>query len=239
MSRLILVRHGQASFFSDDYDKLSPVGERQSRLLGEYWAEQDTTIDLAYCGTLERQRRTGEVVGETLTARGGDWPEIRVLPGLDEYHADAIMERLLPELKSRDERFRDLDDGLRNAADGKERYRAFHRLLEAVMAEYVSGNYESTGFEPWPAFRDRVREALGTIIQEAGSGATAAVFSSGGPIGIAVQTVLEAPDIKAAELNWRIHNASLTQFTFSGRRISLDSFNSVTHLTDPELLTYR
>ena len=32
MSRLFHVRHGQASFFSDDYDKLSDLGERQARV---------------------------------------------------------------------------------------------------------------------------------------------------------------------------------------------------------------
>ena len=35
MSELVLVRHGQASFFSDDYDQLSPLGELQSQTLGQ------------------------------------------------------------------------------------------------------------------------------------------------------------------------------------------------------------
>ena len=35
MSRLILVRHAQASFFSKDYDQLSPLGEVQAAALGE------------------------------------------------------------------------------------------------------------------------------------------------------------------------------------------------------------
>ena len=37
MSMLHLVRHGQASFGADDYDKLSELGWQQSRRLGEYW----------------------------------------------------------------------------------------------------------------------------------------------------------------------------------------------------------
>ena len=38
MSRLFVIRHGQASFLADDYDQLSPLGEEQGRALGAYWA---------------------------------------------------------------------------------------------------------------------------------------------------------------------------------------------------------
>ncbi len=51
--------------------------------------------------------------------------------------------------------------------------------------------------------------------------------------------MLRAPEVVAVELNWRIRNASTTQFTYSGQRIALDNFNLVHHLTEPELLTYR
>ena len=37
MSVLLLVRHGQASWGSADYDVLSDRGHEQSRLLGRHW----------------------------------------------------------------------------------------------------------------------------------------------------------------------------------------------------------
>jgi hypothetical protein len=37
MGRLLLIRYAQASFLSQNYDKLSDLGEKQARLLGEYW----------------------------------------------------------------------------------------------------------------------------------------------------------------------------------------------------------
>jgi broad specificity phosphatase PhoE len=49
---------------------------------------------------------------------------------------------------------------------------------------------------------------------------------------------LQAPDIKAADLNWRVHNCSVTRYTFSGERVSLDTFNDVSHLP-PGMHTYR
>jgi broad specificity phosphatase PhoE len=58
------------------------------------------------------------------------------------------------------------------------------------------------------------------------------VFTSAGPIGVAVQTVLGAKDPIAMELNWRIRNCSLTEFVFTRSRISLDAFNATPHLRE-------
>jgi broad specificity phosphatase PhoE len=150
-----------------------------------------------------------------------------------------MMTSLLPELREQDRRFAQLEREFNDAQDGKEKYRAFHRLLSAVMEKWIEGNHAANGLIPWTRFRDSVRDAMKQIVSREGSGRRVAVFSSGGVIGVSVQTVLEAPDRMAAELNWRIHNASVTEFTFSGRRIALDCFNAVPHLADPELLTYR
>ena len=239
MSKLMLVRHGQASFFSDDYDKLSEMGLRQSRVLGEHWVERGEVFDEVYVGTLQRQRETGEAVREVFDAAGRDWPVHEVLPGLDEYPADEITDSLLPLLCERDEGFVRLKSDFDGAAEGPERYRTFHRLLAAVMAEWIGGEYEANGLMRWTEFRDGVRSALGDIMARTGRGRRVVVFSSGGPIGVAVQSALQAPDVMAAELNWRIHNCSVTEITFSGARVALDCFNVVGHLTDPELLTYR
>lgn len=239
MSKLVLVRHGQASFFSDDYDRLSEMGERQSRALAEYWLKSGVAFDEVYTGTLVRQKRTAEVIGDAFRDAGQPWPRHEVLPGLDEYPADSMMESLLPKLRTQDARFARLDEEFRRAGDGKEKYRSFHRLLSAVMEQWIEGSHAHNGLMPWSQFRDGVRAAISEIIAREGGGRRIAVFSSGGVIGVGVQTVLQAPDRMAAELNWRIHNASVTEFTFSGPRIALDCFNTVSHLTDTELLTYR
>lgn len=240
MSKLVLVRHGQASFFADDYDKLSEMGERQARALAEHWLRTGEAFDEVYTGTLERQRRTAEVVGEAFTDAGQPWPKADVLPGLDEYPADDIMEHLLPRLAEHNQHVRQLQQDFETAESGVEKYRTFHRLLAAVMDEWIEGAYAGNGLMPWAAFRDGVRDAVRAIMNKEGSGRRVAVFSSGGVIGVSVQSVMQAPDRMAAELNWRIHNCSLTEFTFSGPRVSLDCFNAVPHLLhEPELLTYR
>ena len=37
MTTIYLIRHGQASFGAESYDKLSPNGELQATLLGQYF----------------------------------------------------------------------------------------------------------------------------------------------------------------------------------------------------------
>ena len=45
MSTLYLVRHGQASFGTDNYDRLSAIGEEQARELGRYFVASGERID--------------------------------------------------------------------------------------------------------------------------------------------------------------------------------------------------
>ena len=239
MSVLFVVRHGQASFLADDYDQLSPMGVEQSRVLGSFWAENEVEVDEVYSGSLIRQRQTAEAAGESFTGAGKPWPQIQILEGLNEYDADRLMVDLLPELVDKHEQVRRLSQEFEQAEEERDRYRTFHRLLETLMAFYIAGEYESRGFETWRQFHDRVTGALDQIRSRGGRGRRVAVFTSGGPIGVSVQTTLEAPEQQAGEINWRVYNASVTGFTFRADRISLDQFNSIGHLTTDRLRTYR
>ncbi len=53
MSRLFLIRHGQASFLSDNYDQLSETGESQAQALGEELTADNIVFDAVFCGDLE------------------------------------------------------------------------------------------------------------------------------------------------------------------------------------------
>ena len=246
MSTLYVVRHGQAQFFSDDYDQLSDLGVQQGRALGEYWSAQGVMPDAIYTGTLVRQRKTAAAAADSAALIGHIWPQPIELPGLDEYPADDIMEKLLPALRQGNPRIDQLAVAFETAAGEQDRYRSFHRLLEAVMARWVANDYGDpasgaasvNALVSWEQFSDGVRAAVSRSMSDAASGSTIAVFTSGGPVGVSVQTVLDAPQMKAAELNWRVYNCSVTRFAFSGSRVVLDSFNGTAHL-DSEMLTYR
>ena len=57
MSKILLVRHGQASFGAADYDNLSPTGHEQSRVLGEALAARGLTADVVVAGEMRRSAR--------------------------------------------------------------------------------------------------------------------------------------------------------------------------------------
>lgn len=240
MSVLYLVRHGQASFLTENYDRLSDKGVEQSRLLGEFWAGAGVNVTHAYSGSLQRQRHTADAVRTHILDQGTHFPDTEIIEGLNEYPADKMIELLVPALRHDNADIATNASAFEAAQTEQLRYRYIHRLLEAVMRAWVGGHYDvaNTDLPSWPTFSGGVRSALTKVMRDAPSGSHVAVFTSGGPIGIAVQTVLEAPQHKAAELNWRVHNASVTRMTFSGSRISLDGFNHVEHL--PEIMrTYR
>jgi broad specificity phosphatase PhoE len=65
------------------------------------------------------------------------------------------------------------------------------------------------------------------------------VFTSGGPIGLAVQSSVQAPARSFLDVNWRVRNTSITQFVFDRSRITLDCFNAIPHLDEVSLWTYR
>ena len=60
MASLYLIRHGQASFGSANYDQLSPLGQRQADVSGQFFADVGLYFADAVSGDLSRQRETGE-----------------------------------------------------------------------------------------------------------------------------------------------------------------------------------
>jgi broad specificity phosphatase PhoE len=238
MSMLTLVRHGQASFFAADYDNLSALGQEQSRRLGDFWLRRGDAFDEVFTGPRARQQQTAELVGARFAAAGCPWPVPHVLPDLDEYDLAGFLHTLAPDLVRRDAKFAGLVEAYRQGLNGPEGGSRFQHMFERLTLHWQTAP-ALDGVEGWPAFRDRVQRGLRRVVQGPGRGRRVAVFTSGGFIGAAVHLALDAPDRAALEVNWRVRNCSLTEFVFSGDRLSLDSFNNVPHLEDPELWTYR
>jgi broad specificity phosphatase PhoE len=86
--------------------------------------------------------------------------------------------------------------------------------------------------ETWHQFHARVERAR-LAIQRTG-GKRVLVVSSGGPIAVTAQQVLQAPAATAIALNMQIRNSSICQYVFNDTAMSLVSFNSVPHLERAE-----
>jgi broad specificity phosphatase PhoE len=202
MSTLVLVRHAQAKPFEKDSDRLSATGEQQAIALGEFWKARNIRFDEVYSGTLRRHTHTAELAGcENFQTR----------PEFNEYDATGILGAL-----QRDEPI--LDN------------RELQKRFEEAMPQWMAGTFQVPGLETWQAFRERVQRGFRNLLEQDGPSRRVAVFTSAGPIGVAVQTVVGAKEPMAMELNWRIRNCSLTEFVFTRARVSLDSFNATPHL---------
>jgi broad specificity phosphatase PhoE len=74
-----MIRHGQASFGSENYDRLSQKGRIQARVVAEYLEAAGISADLIYSGEMKRQTGTAAARvfarhRKTGQATAGYWP---------------------------------------------------------------------------------------------------------------------------------------------------------------------
>lgn len=213
MGTLYLVRHGQASFGADNYDQLSPLGERQCEQLGRYFRERGLRFEAALVGSLQRQRQSlaGIERGLGQALASSTWT------GLNEYDPAALVQCVHPAPLPR--------------ADTPERVRQHFRLLREALALWMDGRLSPYGMPGYADFAAGVRAALDQVrSQHSGD---VLLVSSGGPISTAVGLVLGTPHAATIELNLRIRNSSVTEFAFTPKRHMLVGYNAVPHLEDP------
>jgi len=239
MSRLYLVRHAQASFLEQTYDKLSHLGETQSQLLGEFWARHKLVFDRVGTGPCVRQKDTAAIVAAAYAKINLAFPDILVMPEFDEYQGEAVMEHCLPTLLESDREIRTLQNAFQASADPQSRRRTFQKLFEAVIGKWVDEQISSNGVEPWRDFAARVNSGLAKFLAKGGQNERVAIFTSGGPIGLAVQRALDLSSQNALRVSWMAQNSSFGEFLFSNDRFTMSTFNSVPHLDDPAMQTYR
>lgn len=221
MGTLYLVRHGQASFGADDYDLLSPRGERQCRLLGEYLCARGHRFEAVLRGTLRRHAQSLDALAEGLPGL----PAALEWPGLNEYDSAAIVGAIHP--------------GPLQPPTTPELYRYHFRLLREGLQRWMAGEVQPPGMPSYAEFRGGVVAALDHV-RRAYEGPVL-VVSSGGPISTAVGHVLDTPAQTTIELNLRIRNSALTEFAFTPKRHMLVTYNTLPHLDDPalaDLVTY-
>jgi broad specificity phosphatase PhoE len=73
-------------------------------------------------------------------------------------------------------------------------------------------------------------------------GSRVLVSTSGGVIAMALQRALQLPDSQTIATNWMVKNSSVTRLVYGRGKVSLATFNSLSHLEVPawrELITFR
>jgi broad specificity phosphatase PhoE len=230
MGTIYMVRHGQAAFGTDDYDRLTQIGFEQARLLGMHFGLRQIRFDAIFMGLLRRHAETAQGIFETYPL-ADEVPSPERFSGLNEYSSDALLlaftgTRVAPDPAA--ER--------RDPLIVRERF----RLVRQALLAWTEDRLRPVGLPLWRAFQDAAVAVLVEARQRFPNG-NVLMISSGGPIAATVAAALNAPAQTAVELNLHMRNSSVTEFTFSARRHSLVCFNALPHLDthpDASLVTY-
>ena len=235
MANLLVIRHGQASFGSENYDQLSPLGQRQADLTGTFLRQVGTHLSTAYSGDLWRQVETGQRVLEGLESP----PELIVDPRFNEVQTDEQIEMMMPRLTEQNADFAKL------VAMMDKDTKSLQKIIETVFNYWVSPECDSTGIQSWSDYSNGVISAFEGAMASAESGTNTAIFTSGGTIATIVGHVLKLTSDRVYEFYEPVLNCSITRIIFNSRKCSLSTFNDVGHLhlvgaqLSERLVTYR
>lgn len=221
MAELVLVRHAQASFGSDDYDRLSELGWQQSRWLGDHFRAMDQPFDHVVIGGQRRHRETAQGIAETL----GLDREPEVMAGLNEYDFVSVLAAFM--------------EGREMPAEANDDRRAHFRLLRDALTAWSRDEIKGPLPERWSDFEARVAGALGRLARRGDE--RILVVSSGGPISMTLKRVLEVTPDMMIRLNLQMKNTGYSRCLANGQAVFLNLFNATPHLDAPErahALTY-
>lgn len=237
------MRHGQAGT-RNAYDSLSELGQKQSRLLGEYFVSQGIEFVSAYAGALSRQQQTAAQVSAVYGDAGIFFPEIIVERGWNEFDFHQIYREIAPLLCEEDAQFRSEYEAVRAeieasaGAHDADIHRRWRPSDTRVVEAWACGRYPHAG-ETWEQFRERVASCRLKLNESEGD-ANIVVFTSATPAAILTGLSLGIVDDHVRHLAGVLRNTSYTVLRI-GRNHDwrLLSFNEVPHLNRPELRTRR
>ena len=213
MSNLYVVRHGQASFFAEDYDQLSldrrdavPVA---GRVLGaaQYYVRRGLHWAVPPAPGHRPPGRRG------LSGRPA-WrgPRRSCCPGSTNIEAEAVLKQALPGLSTSTPASAELHAAVRarrgprrKAAHVSKVVRSGDRPLGPRRAGFAAGRVVGHAFAS-ACIRPSTRS------WRPGDGRQVAVFTSGGPVGVCMQRALGTSHRTTLQLAWMVRNAAFSEF---------------------------
>lgn len=209
MTAVTLVRHGQAQTGAVDeasYDRLSDLGERQARWLGQYLAAASHGVGRIVSGDLCRQSRTAHLIGAELGLA------VTIDPRLNEIDYFALSASMQE----------------RHAVDAPTDRAGFLAHLPMVMQAWSEDRIDCTR-ESFADYEARVHD----VLSEAEATPGTMLVTSGGIIGMALRHVLGLDLAAFSHLLLQTNNASLHRYEVELGERRLTTFNATPHLDLP------
>ncbi|WP_436515198.1 histidine phosphatase family protein [Ekhidna sp. To15] len=227
MAMIYLIRHGQASFLKHDYDKLSDLGMQQSQILGQALLNRNQTPSIIAGGNLVRHKETAD----------------HCLQAFDQSFNTQVDQRWneydhMELLGKHDSAFTDYSTIGEYLKKQDNPMRVLQKVLNDSIEDWIAAKYDYS--LSWQEFKQGVWEALNDVASKLGSGESAWVFTSGGPISAILIQLLSLEERQFVDLQGRLVNSSITKVLVGKNKLSLSTYNEYSHLDhNAELITYR
>lgn len=217
MSTLYLIRHGQASFGSSNYDQLSDIGYQQATWLGEHFADMGVAPSHIITGSLSRHAQTAKGL---LDGLGLD-TESETDERWNEFDFETIARAYL---KDHPEEM-----------PSEHSVKAFFGVLRRALKSWSDGCINAKLPESWSDFEHRIKGALdhSQSSTDAHDKQTIFVVSSGGAISMALKHLLGFNNDTLIDLNLQSRNTGFCECYFNSKQCYVTSFNSIPHLQTP------
>ncbi len=223
MSKIILIRHAQASLGKSNYDELSELGFKQAALLGQYLKDYNLESASIITGSLVRHQQTANAIsksfpGTTNIIQKEDW---------NEFDFKKLIQLYLSKYPKDTPAAGDI--------------RAFFAILKKSMFAWSQDelDLELLALESWNDFSDRISRAISEVNLD--SDKPTLVVSSGGAIAMLLMKILNTDPKSMIDINFQIRNTSFTEIEHRPHKTNLVAFNQINHLIaarDENIITY-
>jgi len=229
---LYLIRHGQASAGTENYDRLSPLGAQQSKLLGQHMRDEKPLPAEIWSGSLLRQQQTAQ---HFIDGSGLSLP-VRTDERLNEYDHRTIHSLYHPPVAKSDTHPR--DDKTDLSID-----MSFEHYSQIILnwsngdglQDAISPQFGGKSVETWVQFKQRCLAAMLDIARQS-EHETIALFTSGGVISVIAAQLEQRHDKDIPLLIWGLDNTSVNTVHLEVENSTLMGLNQVPHLEfDPTL----
>ena len=227
MAMIYLIRHGQASFLKSDYDQLSDLGKEQSEILGRALKERNQHTDYISSGSLNRHRQTFE----SFMHRFGSSVDVVVDNRWNEYDHMELLTKHNPAFTD----YVAIGEYLQKQENPM---KALQQVLNDSILDWIDEKHAYA--TSWKTFKQGVLDALNELAARLEKGQVAWVFTSGGPISVALIELLSLNEKQFVDLQGRLVNSSITKVLVGKSKLSLSTYNDYSHLDhNSQLITYR
>ncbi|XQW84970.1 histidine phosphatase family protein [Thalassotalea piscium] len=235
MTIIYLVRHGQASFSSENYDQLSDKGILQASLVGQYLQKKIARPSAVITGDMNRHKQTAQHSIKAFNLNSDDNDIVIEDARWNEYDHQNILGMYNTELATPSSTRRYL-------AKQEQSLQMFKALFINAINQWSHAEDASGYTESFAHFSERVIAALKEVAEKH-TGGKVIIYTSGGPISLIICYLLGLPLTQFIDINWSLVNGGVTKLITRGQsnQLTLSTMNEhdvFEQCTDKRLITY-